>query len=133
MDLTENQKIRILTNVESGYFNLDSEIEVLVKEGFSKEEAAISINELTETYQQIQFNRKVKEAKREDHRNVAFVILFLLGLVGPVLNIDSMAWYATSCIIAAATGYWAYKEMPLAGVIGSVILVILFPITYRWY
>jgi hypothetical protein len=133
MTLNETQKARIQKALKSGNFNSEKEIETLINEGFPKEQAALKVDEEIDLHKQVLFEEILKSKQNEEHQEFAFMGVAMVAMVGPLFGISSSIWYIASIFIAAGLGYWAYKNKPIAGVIGAICLALTLPFFYNWY
>ncbi|WP_018343681.1 hypothetical protein [Cytophaga aurantiaca] len=133
MLLTEKQKNRIHTNLASGNFNVPAEVQHLVEQGFSEGEAALKIKEEIGAYRQRLFDQKIEKEKGEEYEKLAYALVVMVAILGPIMGIGSFVWYLAACAIAGGIGYWAFKDKPLAGLAGSICAVIMLPPIYEWY
>jgi hypothetical protein len=133
MALNEKQRNRIQMAFQSGNFDLNFEIENLTAQGMSKENAVVLIQAEVNAYRQKLFDEKVKKEDSEEYSKIAWIAVIMIGLIGPVFDISSIVWYAVACVLAGGVGYWAFKETPIAGLIGSCCFVFIIPFTYSWY
>jgi hypothetical protein len=133
MVLDEKQKTRIQTSFKSGNFNLDLEVEILTRQGFSREEAIIQIQPVVKAFRQKLFDQKIKAEDNEGLEKASRFLVIMIGLIGPIFNITSLIWYGFACVMVAGTGYWSYKKTPVAGLFGCICFILMFPIAYNWY
>ncbi|UWY30104.1 hypothetical protein N4T20_09200 [Flavobacterium sp. TR2] len=133
MELTTNQKEKIQTAFQNGSFDFNKEIQNLVDEGFSKEEAASTIKVEIDKYKQELFEQKMRSESQEEKQKIAVIIVALIGVIKPISNITSPVWLIISIILAGFVGYWAYEEKPFTGITGSICMVTTLPVTYNWY
>ena len=133
-NLTLKQKKRIKNGVESGNFDFKKEINYLTKDGLSEQDAVVKITEELENIKrQKLFDQKVNSENVEERGKVAWFVIVLLGIIGPIFEVTSPIWYIVCAIIAGGVCYWAYPRTPFAGLIGGVFAISLLPFTYSWY
>ncbi len=131
MELNENQKKRIKNAIESQSF--DIEIQNLVDEGFTKEEATLKMNQEVDLQKQLLSEQGLASNEIEQKEYYMFIALLSIAIAGPLWNINFPIWHITSVCLSGVLGYFLFKKKPIAGVAGSSSLALTFPFFYNWY
>ncbi len=79
------------------------------------------------------FEARKAEAKASEGSEIAFMVVFILALIGPMFDIVSIEWYLCTVLIAAVAGYFGMRNKPFAGVLTAITYAIAFPFTYHLY
>ncbi|MEO5685013.1 MAG: hypothetical protein ABIQ88_20380 [Chitinophagaceae bacterium] len=131
--LTQYHKEEILQSLIAGDFSVDHEIQKLVKEGFDDTSSRNLILQVLKEYRYELFQRKLSQQKNEEKKKLSYFVLLMISITGPVFNIGNLLWYLLACVVAGAAGYYGQADKPIAGMLGGVLLVIVFPLTYSFY
>lgn len=113
--------------------SIENQIVKLIIAGYDENTAERLINEVVKDYKRELFKNAQEESKDNEIKKITTPIIILATILGPVINIVSSEWYIFATIIASIAGYYDLKKQPIAGVIRSVVLVILFPLAFKLY
>ncbi len=131
--LSQEQIDNIKNSLLSGYTSTETEIKKLVSAGFDEEVAKKIISDVMKSLREELFEQSLLKKKKEEARSVAILVITMVSLIGPIFNMRSIGWYMLAVAIVAAVAYYGFKDKPIAGIIGSITVVILFPIMYNYY
>lgn len=101
--------------------------------GLDEERARNLLLTLTKEHRKELFQQKLQKQNAEGVREVTFIITLMAAAVGPIFSVKSAVWYIVAILIGGIAGYYGFKNKPAAGIIGSILLVVLFPFTYEYY
>jgi len=110
--------------------------------GYSMEDAMDKLNgkrldeETARELVIMEYERYMKEmtghAKQQEnsHEGVKeiFIAVAIISIMGPMIGINSPAWYGVASILGGVAGYFAYRNKPVAGVLAGLIV----PIIMQW-
>lgn len=130
---TRYRKDAVLQSISTGQFSIEQEIQVLVNKGYDEAAARNIIQQALKEHRYTIFQQKLSQQKNEEKKKLSYFILLMITVAGPVFDISNMLWYVLACIVAGAAGYYGQHDKPFAGLIGGVLLVMLFPLTYVFY
>ena len=131
--LSQQQKDDLRQSFSTGNFSAEAAIIKLVNEGFEPDVAKALIVAEFKEYKKEVFNRVVKRSNNEETTKVLTIGILMISLIGPLFDITSPGWYLVAFAASGIAGYFAFKTKPVAGVIGSIIMPIVFPFVYNWY
>jgi hypothetical protein len=131
--LTQGQKNDIRDAFLKHDFSLEAETAKLVARGYDEAQAKKMIVAELREYKKALFQKVVKRQDNEEAKNVITIGIMMVALIGPVFNIESPLWYITAVVLAGVGGYFGFKQKPIAGVLGAIIVPIVFPFTYAAY
>jgi len=131
--LPHQQLNEIRQDLSSGTFLYESAIQKLMQTGLDEESARNLLLNLVKERRKELFEQKLQKQDAEGAREVCFIITVMTAIVGPVFNVASALWYMVAMLIAGVAGYYGFKDKPVAGIIGSILLVIILPFTYQYY
>lgn len=131
--LTQQQKDNLRQSFTSGNFSAEAAINQLVNEGYELDVAKALIVAEFKEYKKEVFNRAVKRENNEEKTKALTIGIMMISLIGPVFDITSPLWYIVAIAASGIAGYFAYKTKPIAGVLGSIIMPVVFPFVYSWY
>src|SRR6478609_127993 len=89
MILNTKQKERLQSAIQSGSFNLEVEVENLISQGHSKEEAIAYIKAEIDIYKQQLFEEKLKKENQHEYQKIAGGVALAVSILGPVFEITS--------------------------------------------
>ena len=128
------QKIQELEDLYiTDRLSVENEVKQLIRQGYDKETAEKLITDIVNAQREKLFQKSFSKQKREENKEITLVVATMVSLIGPLFGITSILWYLVACVIAGVAGYFGYKNKPLAGIIASVIVVVLLPFTYNFY
>ena len=131
--LTQQQKDDLQQSFTQGNFSAETAILKLIAEGYEPQEAKALIVAEYKRYKTEVFNRVMDRNNGEEARKaLAFGILMVSG-IGPIFDITSPIWYIIVILASGIGGYFAFKTKPVAGVLGSIVMPIVFPFVYNFY
>jgi hypothetical protein len=131
--LSQKQKDEIRQSFLQQTFSLEAEIEKLVGAGYDEDKAKLLIIAEIKQYKKEMFQKTVKRNDHEEIKKVVTFVVIMISLVGPIFDIVSPLWYIVAVVIAGIAGYWGYKPKPIAGLVGCMIVPIIFPFAYIFY
>ncbi|OQP44731.1 hypothetical protein A4H97_10230 [Niastella yeongjuensis] len=131
--LTPQQKDELRQSFTQGGFSAEAAILKLVAEGYEPEEAKALIVAEFKEYKTEVFNRVVNRNNSEEARKGLTILIMMISVIGPLFDITSPLWYIVAIAASGITGYFAFKTKPIAGVLGSIIMPIVFPFAYNFY
>jgi hypothetical protein len=114
-------------------FSLETFVAKLVAEGYDKTDAYRLVAAEFKEYKTELFAQKMKENESEEAKKIAYGVIFVVSVIGPVFHFTSGLWYTLSFLIAGAAGYYGYKSKPIAGIGGAIVLSMAFPFAYHIY
>lgn len=131
--LSQQQKDDLRQSFTQGNFSAEVAILKLVAEGYEPQEAKALIVAEFKEYKKEVFNRVVKRDNNEEARKGVTIGIMMISLIGPLFDITSPIWYMVAIAASGIAGYFAFKTKPIAGVLGSIIMPIVFPFVYNFY
>jgi hypothetical protein len=131
--LSQQQKDDLRRSFTQGNFTAEAAILKLVNEGYEPDVAKALIVAEFKEYKKEVFNRVVKRSNNDDLQKVLTVGIMMISMVGPLFDITSPLWYIVSIAASGIAGYFAFKTKPIAGVLGSIIMPVVFPFVYNFY
>jgi hypothetical protein len=105
----------------------------LTNSGIDDETAKSMVLTVIKDYKNELFQAKKEEAKADQSFEVAFMVVFVTALIGPIFDIVSAEWYLCTLLIAGVAGYFGMRNKPVAGVLSAITYVIAFPFAYTQY
>ena len=131
--LPPQHQYEIKEALSSGTFAYASEMQKLMDAGYDQQSAHNLLLSLAKEHRKEIFQQTLNKQNNQDVRQVTWVVIFMVAVLGPVFDINSGVWYMLAMLVAGVAGYYGHKDKPLVGIIGSVLFVFLFPLTYRYY
>jgi hypothetical protein len=131
--LSQQQKDDLRQSFTWGNFSAEAAIMKLVNEGYEPDVAKALIVAEFKEYKKEVFNRTVKRNNNEETKKVLTIGILMISLIGPLFDITSPLWYLVAIAASGIAGYFAFKTKPIAGVLGSIIMPVVFPFVYYWY
>jgi hypothetical protein len=131
--LPQQQLNEIRQELSSGTFLYESAMQKLIQSGLDEGSARDLLLGLAKQQRKELFDQTLKKQNAEGVREVTFMITFMVAVIGPVFEIKSALWYFVAMLVAAVCGYYGFKNKAIAGIAGSILLVILLPLTYQYY
>ena len=131
--LPQQQLNEIRQDISSGTFLYETAMQKLMQSGLDEESARQLLLTVAKEHRKELFDQRLQKQNAEGVREVTYIVTFMVAALGPVFNIKAALWYFVAMLIAAVAGYYGYKDKPAAGIIGSILVVILLPITYNYY
>jgi len=113
--------------------SVENQIIKLIVAGYDESTAEKLINKVISDYKRELLEAAQEESENKQNEKITGSIIFGAAVLGPVLNIEAYEWYVLAAIIAGFAGYFDLKKQPIAGVVRSVVLVILFPVGFHFY
>jgi hypothetical protein len=131
--LTESQRDELRLGFTTAGFSMEDAMARLTAHGYEPEEARGLIVLEYKLYKREMFERTVKKDESKEWRKVMFLFVTIISIIGPVANITSGIWYIVACGLCGFLGYLAYKDKPIAGIIGGILVPIAFIFSYAFY
>ena len=131
--LSQQQKDEIRQSITQGNFSAQAAIIKLVAEGYELDEAKALIIAEIKAYKKAMFDKVDKRNKGEETQKFLIIAIVVISMIGPVANITSPLWYIAAIALAGVAGYFAFKDKPIAGVLGGVIMPVVLPFVYNFY
>jgi hypothetical protein len=131
--LSQQQKDDLRLSFTQGNFSAEAAIIKMMNEGYEPDVAkALIVAEFKEFMKEV-FNRVVKRSNNEETQKVLTIGIMMISLIGPLFDITSPLWYLVAIAASGIAGYFAFKTKPIAGVLGSIIMPVVFPFVYNFY
>ena len=131
--LTQEQKDFIRDRLSNNTFSPQLEIAKLMELGFEPETAKNLVISEIKAYKKELFDVVVNQNKQDELRNIMFVLIFVIALIGPLFHVQSPLWYIIALIGSGTAGFFGWRSKPIAGVIGAIVATIVFPFAYNAY
>jgi len=131
--LTQDKKDEFRNAIANNNFSPQVEILKLVSEGYDIEVAKNLVIAEIKAHKKEVFDKVVKRNNQHEMQKVMFIVIILFAFIGPVANIESFIWYGIAILTAGVAGYFGWKDKPIAGIVGAMIMVIVFPFVYNFY
>ena len=131
--LSQQQKDDLRQSFTQGNFSAEAAILKLVNEGYEPDVAKALIVAEFKEYKKEVFNKVVKRSNNDDTQKVLTIGILMISSLGPIFDITSPLWYIVAVVASGIAGYFAFKTKPIAGVLGSIIMPVVFPFVYNWY
>jgi hypothetical protein len=131
--LSQQQKDDLRFSFTQGNFSAEAAIIKLMNEGYEAVVAKALIVAEFKEYKKEVFNRVVKRSNNEETQKVLTIGIMMISLIGPLFDITSPLWYLAAIAASGIAGYFAFKTKPVAGVLGSIIMPVVFPFVYNFY
>jgi hypothetical protein len=131
--LSQAQKDEIRHALLHNTFSMEAEVAKLMNRGYDETYAkSLIVAELRE-YKQELFNKKLQSNNSEETGKILSIGIVMISMIGPLFDIRSPLWYIVAFAASGVAGYFAYKTKPIAGLIGAIIVPLVFPFAYQWY
>lgn len=131
--LSYDQREELRQSFAQGGFSLEAAMSRLVSQGFDENTAASLIAAEYKAYRKDLFLQADRQKQSEEAKKVVAGVVFAISVIGPVFAITSMIWYIIAIAVAGGIGYWGYRPRPVAGLVGAIIVPIVFPLAYNFY
>ena len=131
--LTESQRDELRLGFTTAGFSMEDAIARLTAHGYAPEEARDMIVLEYKLYKREMFENTLKRKDKGEMRNAMFILIAIIAMIGPVIGILSTTWYIVAACLCGLGGYLAYKDKPIAGVVGGMIVPIAFIFSYSYY
>jgi hypothetical protein len=113
--------------------SVENQIIKLIVAGYDENTAEELINKVIRDYKRELVEAAQEESSDKENQKITGSIIFGAAILGPVLSIKGYEWYILASLVAGIAGYFDLKKQPIAGVIRSLVLVILFPLAFELY
>ncbi|TDO96591.1 hypothetical protein [Flavobacterium sp. 245] len=113
--------------------SVENQIIKLIVAGYDEKTAEELINKVIREYKRELLEAAQEKSEDNENQEITGVIIMVAAILGPVLSIKGYEWYILASIIAGAAGYFNLKNEPIAGVVRSIVLVVLFPLAFELY
>lgn len=124
-------------NIQQAYLkdkiSVEKQIIELILAGFDELTAEYVVNKVIKEYKQELFEKAQEKETNEEHKNISYYVIVFATALGPLFNIENIVWYLLASAIAGVAGNYGFKDKPLAGIIGAIVPVILFPLIFKIY
>lgn len=131
--ISQQQRDAIKLSIQAGTFVMEDQLQKLADIGIERNAAAAIIADVAKDYKAELFQKTLKKQKGEGAREAVFLVVFMLNLVGPLFQIDSLGWYLIVFIASGVGGYIGFRSKPAAGIIAALVFSGIFPFAYSWY
>jgi hypothetical protein len=131
--LSEEEKDELRQSFSQPGFSVEAAVVKLMRKGFEEATARILIAAEFREYKKNLFHKTVKKNDQEEVKKVISIVIIMVSMIGPVFNIKSLLWYMVAIVIAGAAGFWGYKPKPVAGLLGSIVVAVVYPFAYAAY
>lgn len=131
--LSQTEKDQIRYKITTHTFSAEAEIASLVEKGYNEAEAKSLLLDEIRAYKQELFHKKMDKNKQSEIENGVLVGIIMVTLIGPLFGVRAPMWYIIAFIAAGIGGYFAAKNKPVAGIAGSVLYAIIFPLAHNMY
>ncbi len=131
--LSPQQKDDLRLSFTQGKFSAEAAIIKLVNEGYEPDVAKALIVAEFKKYKKEVFNRVIKRSNNEETQKVLVIAIMLISSFGPVFEVTSPLWLSVAMAASGIAGYFSFKTKPIAGVLASIIMPVVFPIVYNFY
>ena len=128
-DQRESLKARILANQST----FKGELEMLVAQGMEPEAAKDLLIREIKAMKRDAFNKAVEEQQSGERQKLLFILVFFLSVIGPFMGVTAIWWYLLVIAVAGISGYYAYRNKPIAGVVAALVFAIAFPLAVNFY
>ena len=132
-ELTDQQIKEIKEAYLKDNLSVENQIVKLIVAGYDENTAEELINKVIKEYKKELVEAAQEESENNENQKITGTIIFFAAILGPVFSIKGYEWYILAAIAAGAAGYFNLKKQPLAGLVRSMILVILFPLAFELY
>lgn len=132
-ELTYQQIKKIREAYLKDKLSLEKQIVELLVAGFDEPTAEYLVAKVIKDYKQELFDEAQEKETNKEHRNIAYYVTIFATASGPLLGVENFVWYLFASAIAGTAGYYGFKDRPLAGIIGAIVSVILFPLAFNFY
>lgn len=113
--------------------SVENQIIKLIVAGYDEYTAEELINKVIKEYKKELVEAAQEESENKENQKITGSIIFVVAILGPVLSIKGYEWYILATIVAGVAGYFDLKKQPIAGLVRSIVLVILFPLAFELY
>jgi Na+/H+-translocating membrane pyrophosphatase len=128
---------QIVLEIKERVFNGERDLTGLLVElenkGYSNEEAKAILAAVSRDIKKDMFNKATKKNSNDEYAQAALVIIFMIALIPPVFDVQSPIVFFITAILAAITGYFGFKQSPIAGAISAGLAVFIFKYAYHFY
>lgn len=131
--MKQEQVDRIASAMRAGRVNVEAEVQDLMRQGYDRAGAEQRLNEVIPQIREHLFKESVQQQETGEQAKIAGFLVLMVAIIGPVFEIEAMAWYIAACCIAAGLGYFGYRKLAAAGIAGALIVVLVLPLTYEFY
>jgi hypothetical protein len=131
--LSQTEKDQIRHKIKMNTFSAEAEIARLVEKGHDEAEAKSLLLDLIREFKQELFHKKMDQNKQDEMQNGFLVGVIMVTLIGPLFGVRAPMWYMIAFVAAGIGGYFAAKQKPVAGIAGSVLYAIIFPLAHNMY
>jgi|GEM_PF-1074013 len=132
-DLDPYQKAAIKNSVLNGNFSAEYELGQLIKDGYDESTAKNLLLQILKECRFEIFKNKLQQQKNEEKKKLSYFVSMIAAITGPLFSVGNVLWYVIAFSIAAIAGYYSNVNKPIAGIAASVLLAVLFPLTYGLY
>ena len=131
--LSEEEKDELRLSFSQPGFSLEAAIIKLMGNGFEEATARTLITTEFREYKKNLFHKIVRKKEHEEAKNFLSIVIVMVSIIGPIFSIKPLLWYVVAIIVAGLAGFWAYKPKPIAGLLGSIIMPVVYPFTHAAY
>jgi hypothetical protein len=124
-------------NIQQAYLkdkiSIEKQIVELILAGFDELTAEYVVNKVIKEYKQELYEEAKEKEINEEHKNISYYVIVFTTALGPLFGIENIIWYLLAIAIAGVAGNYGFKDKPLAGIVGGIVPVILFPLIFKIY
>lgn len=113
--------------------SVENQIIKLIVAGYDENTAEELVNEVVKEYKRELVDVAQDESSEKENQKITGSIIFMAAILGPVFGIKGFEWYVLAAIVAGVAGYFDLIKQPVAGVVRSIVLVVLFPLAFELY
>lgn len=131
--LTPKLQDELRLSFEQVAFSIEAAVAKLKLYGYEESTARDLIDTEYRAFKQELFERIEQRRKIQEYQKFASIAIVIISIIGPIMAIDSMAWYVCAAGLAGIAGYFGFQTRPIAGIVGAIAFTILFPMTHAFY
>lgn len=112
---------------------IENQIIKLIVAGFDEYTAEYLVNKVIKEYREELFRDAEEKKENENEKHIADCVVLFASVSGSIFGVTNPAWYLFVVIVCGIAGYLGYNEKPLAGMIRSIVIAGLFPVTFNFF
>jgi hypothetical protein len=132
-ELTYQQRKNIQKACLKDKISIEKQIVELILAGFDELTAEHLVNKVIKEYKQELFEEAQQKEINKEHENISYYVIVFATALGPLFGIQNIVWYLLAATVAGVAGNYGFKDKPLAGIVGAIVPVILFPLIFKIY
>jgi hypothetical protein len=111
----------------------ENAVQQLVAKGYEEDMARSLVHKLIKEHNTALFRQNLRRRKLEERKKASYLIILLIAVAGPLFGIASGLWYIVASVAAGLAGHFGKPDTPVAGIVGGILPVLLFPWTWSLY